>query len=68
MKVKITVLTACAFMLTNCSKSEKDVPAELSQSKKTASEMTVSAACYSNPVISEAGGDPYCFKYNGTYY
>jgi len=68
MKVKITVLIACASMLTNCSKSPKDPPAELSQNKNAAYEMNVIAACYSNPIISVAGGDPYCFKYNGTYY
>ncbi|HXI00218.1 MAG TPA: family 43 glycosylhydrolase [Sphingobacteriaceae bacterium] len=65
MKAKLLGLIACVFLLQSCSKTADEQVTDLSAGKIPNS---TSAACYSNPVITNDGGDPFCFKYNGTYY
>ncbi len=67
MKVKTALLIASVAIFANCSKSKNEVPEEVAGTKN-AGEFQTSAACYTNPIISDEGGDPFCFKHNGTYY
>jgi hypothetical protein len=66
MKIKVLSLLICAFLIQNCTK-KSDGPSNASLTNKEPINQRVSA-CFSNPIINEEGGDPFCFKYNGTYY
>lgn len=68
MKTKIIALFASAAMLASCTKTAEEQPSEIALGNNEKAGMSVSAGCYSNPIINEQGGDPYCFKYNGVYY
>ena len=60
-------LVLCALALNGCTKNAVTIePADAGAPDKT--ESSTSAACYSNPVITNASGDPYCFKHNGKFY
>lgn len=64
MKAKLLGFVACALVMQNCSKGPDANVKDADPSSKT----SLNAGCVNNPVITGEGGDPYCFKYNGTYY
>jgi beta-xylosidase len=68
MKTKMLGLVACALLFQNCSKVGENVSDVNGAGKQTASAL---ASCYTNPLDTSSlgtGGDPFCMKYNGTYY
>jgi len=65
MKLKFIGGILCILVLCNCSKSPEQQQLTTNQDKPS---LAINSGCYTNPIIGDAGGDPYCFKYSGTYY
>ena len=67
MKLRNFGLVLCALALHSCTKNAVTIePDDTGATDKT--QTGTSAACYSNPVVANPSGDPYCFKYNGKFY
>jgi beta-xylosidase len=67
MKTKFLSLVLCAIAVSSCTKNDEKI--ENGNPSATVSALSTNAAsCYSNPVVGDESGDPYCMKYDGKYY